>query len=494
MCIFLVPLQILWKSINENDMKGFARTAAAIAAAAVLLTACNKDKDAGSIRFDRPALYVAAGRTATAGFALADVDARTLSVTSRPTGWDEIEVNAAEKTLTVTAPAEIGEETERSGSVVLSGVGTGGGIVSGTLFVGIAARKDYSDRPANSYLANEKETEYLFDALHKGDGKTELATARLEVIWQTESGLVQYLHFDGAKGSFYVGADADDATRVKDGNALIGAYDAQGGLLWSWHVWAADFDPEQNPLELDGRTLMARNLGARANGHGTTEELLASYGLYYQWGRKEPFIGPSAYNAASGGTSALMYDGTGTAVTLKMTAATAETGTQAYATQHPLEFITVAEKDADWLQETAGARWSETEKTLYDPCPYGWRVAPASAFAGLTIQDDVTAGTDYASQYGWTLGSGTAESYFAGAGRRNWRNGAVVNTYDESLPVRALEMQPWVGYYWTSDAEETLSSAFCFWFKADEETLGGVRNARPMGRANGMQIRCVRAE
>ncbi|MDE7345011.1 MAG: hypothetical protein K2N02_05560, partial [Alistipes sp.] len=103
-------------------------------------------------------------------------------------------------------------------------------------------------------------------------------------------------------------------------------------------------------------------------------------------------------------------------------------------------------------------------------------------------------GTDYAAQSGWNLASGTAVSFFAGAGRRNWRDGAVVNIYDESLPVRALEMQPWVGYYWTSDAEDALSQAFCFWYKADDARLGGIRNNRPMGRANGMQVRCVRDE
>lgn len=476
-------------------MKEFARTALAVAALALLLPACSHDKEPGSIRFDRPALYLTAGRTETVGFTLDGVDPRTLSVSSTPEGWDGIEVNTAEQTLTVTAPEAIEDETAVSGSVVLIGTSEGG-VASATLFVGIVARKDFSGSPANSYLANEKETEYLFDALHKGDGRTDLATARLEVLWQTESGLVQYLHFDGEKGSFYIGAHTDDDTRIKEGNALIGAYDAQDELLWSWHVWASDFDPEQSPVVLNGLTLMARNLGARANGYATTDEKLASYGLYYQWGRKDPFVGPASYNAASG-TSATMYDASGSRVTLEMTASTSETGTMDYATAHPLEFITVDEKDADWLQDgtAAAERWSAETKSLYDPCPHGWRTAPAAAYDNLTIEDDPDAeDAAYESQYGWTLGDGTAESFFAGAGRRSWRDGTVQNYYDESLPVRTMEMQPWVGYYWTADAESTLSQAFCFWFKADEATLGGVRNGRPMGRANGMQLRCVKDE
>ena len=41
----------------------------------------------------------------------------------------------------------------------------------------------------------------------------------------------------------------------------------------------ADFDPEAQPLVLNGRTLMARNLGARTESHATAAEKLASYGL-----------------------------------------------------------------------------------------------------------------------------------------------------------------------------------------------------------------------
>lgn len=48
----------------------------------------------------------------------------------------------------------------------------------------------------------------------------------------------------GGKASFYVAADSDNGDRIKEGNAVIGAYDAGGTLIWSWHVWAADYDPD----------------------------------------------------------------------------------------------------------------------------------------------------------------------------------------------------------------------------------------------------------
>ncbi len=478
-------------------MKRFA-TIAFAAAIVAAFASCSKDKEPGSIRFERAALYLVPDETATVGFSLDNIKPGTLSVSSKPEGWELVSVDPAARTLSVTAPAASASEAAASGSVVLRGISAGdASSVTATLFVGVVPTVDLSDRPANSYLVNRPKTHYLFDARHKGDGVSALATECVEVIWQSASGLVEHLQLLDGKVSFYVGADSNDATRSKEGNALIGARDAAGELLWSWHIWVSNYDPEaaEGKVLFNGCTLMARNLGARANADASEAEILASYGLYYQWGRKEPFIGPNAYNAA-GGSSAFLYDGSGSRVYLKTAAADAETGTMDYAVANPLTFLTVAEKDADWLQEPASAvRWSDDAKTLCDPCPYGWRVAPAAAFRNLTIADDLGAdGADYASKYGWTLTDGTSRSLFMGAGRRSWCDASVQNYFDESLLSRASEMQPWVGYYWTGAADGELSAAFCFWFKADEVAASGLWNDRPMGRANGMQVRCVRME
>ena len=69
--------------------------------------------------------------------------------------------------------------------------------------------------------------------------------------------------------------------------------------------------------------MMTRNLGALAADNSSVENILASYGLYYQWGRKDPFIGPSSYNAANG-ASASMYNGGGSRVYLRTAASSAE--------------------------------------------------------------------------------------------------------------------------------------------------------------------------
>ena len=332
--------------------------------------------------------------------------------------------------------------------------------------------------------------------------------ASVDVVWQSKSGLIQYTELRDGKVSFYVGADSDDEEKIKEGNAVIGAYDAGGTMIWSWHIWAVNYNPETSKVLFNGYNMMDRNLGALANDNSTTDKILASYGLYYQWGRKDPFIGPASYNAANG-ASASMYNGGGSRVYLKTEVSSAEAGTMDYAVRNPLTFIVgVAGSEYDWLWSAhSDALWSASQKTVNDPCPYGWRVAPAAAFDQLFIDDIPSA--EYADKFGWTLmpSTVTGASLFIGAGRRIYRHtqendtkggGSIQNFYPTPIPdtqVRssALYNQPWVGYYWTAAASGTQSSAFYFWFDKSAPENSGVTHNTPQYRANGMQVRCVKA-
>jgi hypothetical protein len=62
-----------------------------------------------------------------------------------------------------------------------------------------------------------------------------------------------------------------------------------------------------NAVVLNGETMMGVNLGAELNSNGSTngEDIYKSYGMYYQWGRKEPFVGPLAYNFPSNDDDAI---------------------------------------------------------------------------------------------------------------------------------------------------------------------------------------------
>ena len=205
-------------------MRGFVRLMAVVVTAAVFVVACSKDKDSGKITLDSPAVFFAqAGGSATVGFTAQNI--KTLSATSKPTGWDEAVVDLAGATISVKAPSaediESGDAV-KTGSFSFTGYTPGGTLVSATLFAGIVTTKDISAEVANSYIVTEPETNYLIDATRKGDG-SQLATSYVNVVWQTASGFVQYADFEDGKASFYIGADSDDALEpfIKAGASRI---------------------------------------------------------------------------------------------------------------------------------------------------------------------------------------------------------------------------------------------------------------------------------
>lgn len=470
-------------------MKQLVRLLLVAAIGLVAMTACSKDDKGGSVAVNPKALFLDWEEVATVHFSGENIAEYSISTT--PKGWSEPTIDVATMTITVTAPVE-GTEADETGTIRLRGRTYGGEYVHASLYVALnTAEVDYSAHPANCYLANKPNAHYTFDAMRNGNGEL-LETASVAIIWQTSMNMLQYLSFDAGKASFYLAADSNDATRPKSGNALIGGYDAAGNLLWSWHIWATGFDPETTALDYGNYEVMSRQLGAIDNANGSQKEILDSYGLYYQWGRKDPFIGPSTYNA-SRGVAMTLFDADSNTVKVKMVAADSETGNYAYTNANPTHFLTTTDKDASWMTSSVKG-WNAQTKSVNDPCPYGWQVAPASAFAGLQIADDVTvadAASKYAQAYGWTLTNGTTSSFYFAAGRRLYADGLIMNFYEPTLGGRnaATEFQPWVGYNWTADG-----SVFAFWFNKANPTTSNLRNDLAMGYANGLSVRCVRTK
>ena len=455
-----------------------------------LCPACSDDDDKdGEVKLNPTAIFLEWGESATVSYS--GVNITSYSLGSYPEGWPEPVLNTAAQMLTVTAPAET-DGIATTGSVRLNGVTKGNELIGASLYVALDVRKaDFTAEPANCYLATKPNTQYLFDATLKGDGKSSIDTDHVAVIWQSSRSLIQYLNYEHGTASFYLAKSTSDESKVTNGNAVIGAYDAANNLLWSWHIWVADYDVEAEALTYGDYTVMNRQLGALNNSTADQVSTLNSYGLYYQWGRKDPFPGPSTYNASKG-YLATIFDADYNTVPIVRIAAE-EGGSYDYTNANPTHFITTTGKSDDWCRtitnEVKG--WSTTQKTVNDPCPYGWQVAPAAAFATLSIADDLTKeGTTYAEQYGWTLTDGVTSSFYFAAGRYVYADGLIQNIYDDSL-VRnsATEAQPWVGYNWTADG-----TAFTYWLKKDEVSKSGLRTDFALGRANGASVRCVRVK
>ncbi len=479
-----------------NYMKNLTSMMVAILLVAVCITSCKDDEDNSTLVFDTPALYFTqAGEQAVAKFSATGMASFMFS--SIPNGWkDYIQLDTKNYTITVTAPPKPTDSSElfdESGNIILGATSYQGAYQTAVLFVGYVPNCDLSEQRANSYLVTQKNMHYTIDATHGGLFNPTSA----KIIWQSKANLLKYVYLNNDKVSFFTNVDPDDETILFEGNALIGAYDSEGTLLWSWHIWVSDYNPETTALDYGEYQIMDRNLGALANANATESERTRSFGLYYQWGRKDPFIYPNTYRAASG-NGAVMYSGSSSKPTIVAVASDEETGTIRYATENPLHFITnTPTSQRDWLVSVDNTLWSADEKTAYDPCPHGWRVAPAAAFEGLTIEN--TPSADDWDRYGWTLAKDGVSSLYIAAGRRVYTDGKIQNIHDPqpistiASRTTAYEAQPWEGLYWTADSRgDRTSSALYFWYNKKDPASSGLQNAVGYGRANGMQLRCVK--
>lgn len=466
---------------------------------ALILGACSKEETksfsvpSGSILVSMP------GQTGTTDFESANIT--SISVTSQPVGWVINDIDMYKGTITVTAPSSFDNDEARYGNISLTAYTPTGATASVTIYVAILENEDvdYSAAPANCYVATKYETRYKFDP-YTGGSSTPLATASVKLLWQTRVDLIKYLDLRDGYVTFYLENAMDDddnaLNRVYDGNAVIGAYNEAGELIWSWHIWVTSTDPTatENIVTINGQELMNINLGASCNSNGSTdhEKIHNSYGTYYQWGRKDPLPGPFSWRF-DGNQDANLYNDAEKRLYLEYVASSSETGTTEWLRSNPLTIILGNPgNNYDWIYSgTNDTLWDTTTKSEDDPCPHGWRVPDGSVYETLTIAaaDDNMPWAEAQPLYGWRLEDTTNGSsyFFSAAGRRNYMDGRLDNMNDDmELPV------PWSGYYWTASTNGAKANAMYFDLNTQTRTWNGFDSAHAMHRANALPIRCVR--
>lgn len=219
---------------------------------------------------------------------------------------------------------------------------------------------------ANCYIVSSA-GDYKFPAV-KGNGNESVGSvSSVEVLWESfgtdvtpqVGNLISYAGYSDDWVYFLT-----DENYFREGNAVIAAKDASGKVLWSWHIWLTD-RPEDQVYNNNAGTMMDRNLGATSATPGDVGAL----GLLYQWGRKDPFLGSSSISSSTRAESTLSWP--------SPVESTAFTGTIDYAVANPTTFVTYNIGNSDWYytgsSSTDNTRW-ESSKTIYDPCPPGYRV------------------------------------------------------------------------------------------------------------------------
>lgn len=128
--------------------------------------------------------------------------------------------------------------------------------------------------------------------------------AYAEVLWEsygtdeviTGGDLISHVSYENGRIIFVT------AETFREGNAVIAAKDADGDMLWCWHIWMTDPPKTVGVVVLGGshaNAVMDRNVGA-SSAHLAECNI---FGLYYYNRSNHPFIGPASlqnHNLATG--------------------------------------------------------------------------------------------------------------------------------------------------------------------------------------------------
>ena len=363
-----------------------------------------------------------------------------------------------------------------------------------------------------------------------GAGAQPIAPKSMGVLWQEGDGvnpLIRNVAFAPSQATVYVSSKI-----ARGGNAVVAAYSGEnctGDILWSWHIWVTDYRPdgmkdyglgENSYAAVDGgqvhtygsefmtavkavtptrnRVIMDRNLGAAKAYYippqANDSEAPLAFGLAYQWGRKDPF--PQWDGVSTTSPVPVPIYGTDGKVRLVENATDGFRKIPGPVTLNdviktPLTFYYSVADPSDWLTPQNNTLWGNgTGKSIYDPCPAGWRVAPNDIWQdfkddvfpyyiqgdlredGLETESAKTNGRLYRiSVSGSGIGAWFPATGFYFGGNGNILQGELVDVGNK-------------GAYWTSTASTYY--VLYMWYDMNKIYLSGETY-----RSNSRPVRCI---
>ena len=314
---------------------------------------------------------------------------------------------------------------------------------------------------ANCYVVSKSGT-YKIKTV-KGNGTNPLTNIYMPtILWETYGTNVPPSKFSLIKGVCYKSGYLifETASTFREGNALLAVKDASGKILWSWHIWLTD-QLQTHVYKNNAGIMMDRNLGATSSTPGDVGAL----GLLYQWGRKDPFLGFASISEVVEAKSTITWP---SAVETSFSV-----GTVDYVTSNPTTFVKSSSSPYDWHYSSRDKNlWttSDKSKSIYDPCPQGWRV-PDGGSSGVwskagfddTTYDRTNEGISFSI-------SSPSTTWYPASGYRDY--------YDGSLDFLG-------GNYWSASPSFSYANFLFF-------TNGGsVLPSYNYYRAYGLSVRCL---
>lgn len=213
------------------------------------------------------------------------------------------------------------------------------------------------------------------------------------------------------------------------GSALVAIKKGET-ILWSYLIWVTESAPAETTLP--GGAVIQSTLGGNC---------------YFQWGRKDPLLDGCTYVENQGDNGLI------------------------YSIQHPNEYINGGSNTSDWFTNNTehpdNNLWggSSGSKTVWDPCPAGWRVPKETDFYETALTELTV---DYAAsfdKFGLLVPDGASEL------------------------AKHNDDYGWFAYCWTREPSGTSSKSLLM--KTDGYGFKGF-SIEGDARYVGLSVRCVK--
>jgi hypothetical protein len=241
--------------------------------------------------------------------------------------------------------------------------------------------------------------------------------------------------------------------------------------MWSWHIWV--WADDLTPVTITNATgvnynILPVNLATKKS---TTAGKM--YNWFYQWGRPTPILPPSDYNSNKNATNYGVK---------KFAISSGAASTYGAGIQNPQLFYKGSSSPYNWFGTTSyynlwsvkctstGNSDNDVVKTVYDPCPVGFKMPNGNTFTGFSLSSVLGSFNN-----GYNLkrnASDTIGVFFPASGERYYSNGNLAAVSSS-------------GYVWLSSASSQSEVYYMYII------LNGVNPQETERRAYGCSVRPV---
>ena len=244
------------------------------------------------------------------------------------------------------------------------------------------------------------------------------------LIWEETNNMISDLEIINGENCRYLKFKVNNIPLLNS-NALIGIEDNSHEIIWSWHIWVVSDIDELHPIKIKNRILVDGDVGSSIYqimpvnlGSVKIAGQTMDTSVYYQWGRKDPF--PRANSLSENATSVETFGDVGYSFgTFGSDNEDNINNTIGNSIKHPnLFFLRYSSTNLNWFapvyntvtvpeiittvpcnlwssnSSTYNSENANSIKTIYDPCPVGWKVPPRDLFRGFTKKSGYVSNPD----------------------------------------------------------------------------------------------------